>query len=127
ARFGRFAVDERSKSLGDSTREVFGSRLVWTLPGDENGFAEIGELLDRFRDVRERSVPATLLRSAVEGRRIPLAGELLDGRDIDAAVVQSLVESRQILGDEPAVHADRVARDERLPARPNVLREVRDH
>src|SRR3546814_19339821 len=44
-----------------------------------------------------------------EGARIPAAGELLDGGDVDRAVVEVVLDLRQVAGEEAPVGADRVA------------------
>jgi hypothetical protein len=78
----------------------------------EEVLAVVPQLLDRLVDVRERLVLA-LLRDAGEDLRVPALGELLQGRDVDDAVVQVGVEERQVAHHEAAVLVDRVAAEGR--------------
>ena len=52
---------------------------------------------------------ADLLRAGLADPRVPPADELLDAGHVDRAVVQVVLDRRQVGGEEPAVGADRVA------------------
>ena len=58
--------------------------------------------------------PALRGRAAVE-RRIPPLHQFLDRAHVDAAVVQVLLDLGQVRGEEPAIHADRVAAQRHAP------------
>src|SRR3546814_655208 len=75
----------------------------------EDVLAVPAELFYRLADVVERSMGRGLAGHGFEGARIPAAGELLDGGDVDRAVVEVVLDLRQVAGEEAPVGADRVA------------------
>jgi len=84
----------------------------------------VGELADRLAQVGERGVVRARL---LERRRlrVPRAGERLERRDVDVAVVQVALDERHVPRDERSVGVDRAAgEDARL--RPAVLLDGRE-
>src|SRR5206468_12379224 len=75
----------------------------------EHRTAIVLELGQRLPDVVHGPVSAHLLRSGTQHFGIPAAGQLLDGGNIDRAVVQVIVDGRQLGGQEALVGADRVS------------------
>src|SRR5687768_61679 len=75
----------------------------------EHVLAVPAELLDRLADVVEGPVGGRLAGRRFQRPRVPPPGELLDGGDVDRAVVQVLLDLGQVEREEPAVGADRVA------------------
>ena len=69
---------------------------------------------------RARWLP-DLLRPGLAHLRVPAAHELLDARHVDRAVVQVLLDRRQVGGEEAAVGADRVAAQRHRPRLGDVL------
>src|SRR3546814_3750078 len=86
--------------ISDWSSDVCSSDLVLAVPA---------ELFYRLADVVERSMGRGLAGHGFEGARIPAAGELLDGGDVDRAVVEVVLDLRQVAGEEAPVGADRVA------------------
>ena len=64
---------------------------------------------DRLSDVIQGAVRRRLLRWRVEDLGVPSPRQLLQGRDVDVAVVEELFERRHVLLEESSVGADRVA------------------
>ena len=65
--------------------------------------------------VVERSVRPGLARPAAVEPRIPPLDQLLDRADVDASVVQVLLDLREVRSKESPVHADRVAAQRHSP------------
>ena len=74
-----------------------------TCGGDEDALAVVGQLCDGVAYVAEGAVVAGLGWGCEVGLGIPAASEFFNGRDIDGAVVQVIVEQRHIAGDEVAI------------------------
>src|SRR5690606_18628940 len=77
----------------------------------EGGAAVVVELADRLEDVGEGTVPAVLRGGLEVDPGEPAARQLLDARDVDAAVVQVRVDAGHVLREEGAVGSDRTARE----------------
>src|SRR5690606_19675999 len=77
--------------------------------GDEQPLAVEPQLVDALADVVEGAVGGGLAGQGRERPRVPAPGELLDGGDVDGAVVEVLLDLREVLGQEAPVRPDGVA------------------
>src|SRR3984957_3087269 len=75
----------------------------------EQRVAVVLELSDRLADVVERPMGRRLVGEIRQYLRVPTARQLLQGRDVDVAVVEELFERRHVLLEEPAIGTDGVA------------------
>src|SRR2546430_16176828 len=73
------------------------------------GRAVVGQLGHALSDVLEGPVSGGLLGGSRERIRVPAPAQLLDGGDIDRAVVEVVLDGRQVGGQELPVGADRVS------------------
>src|SRR5215218_911604 len=71
--------------------------------GDEDGAPVVVQLTNRLEDVGEGAVPAVLRRGVEVRAGVPALRELLDGGDVDVAIVQVRVEAGHVLREEGAV------------------------
>src|ERR1019366_6489749 len=98
----------------DRRRDAASGGCVWPRLRDEQRLAVVAQLFDALPDVGERPVPALLGRAGEIDPWVPAPGELLDARYVDHAVVQVVIELRQVARDETAVGRDRVPAQGRL-------------
>src|SRR5947208_4784637 len=69
--------------------------------GAKNGRAVVRQLGHALSDVFEGPVARGLLRGGRQGLRVPAPAQLLDGRHVDRAVVEVVLDGRQVGGQEP--------------------------
>src|SRR5205085_9800694 len=87
----------------------------------------VAQLGYRLTDVVERAMRLLLPRAAAVDLRVPPTTELLQRRDVDAAVVQVLVELRKSAIEEAPVDTDAVAAERCLSRVTNVTLDVLEH
>lgn len=87
--------------------------------GIKHKLSIVFQLVDRLHDILKATMNQSFLRCARKLAGIPAFAQLFARGDIDQAIVQELVDTRHILGQEHTIHVDGVS-GQRTFARRNV-------
>src|SRR5215469_5562257 len=94
---------------GKASRQLARGRSIRAGLGHEDRLPVVLKLTDALPDVRQRAMPAVLLRAGEIGPRVPAPGQLLDAGDVNHPVVQERIQLRHVPGQERPVSSDGVA------------------